>query len=415
MVLTSWLLCLCVLQGSDLERLVADLGADEIARRDEAERLLRREGERALPLLEAALRSGTAEVVMRAERVSTLIRDDATLRADLGPARSLRITVREMEFRKALALVDRQAGFETRISDDVEDRKVTLSVEDSPYLEVLDLLCGAHGAARLDVRPHRNRASKVAFVEIVAGKTVIKPTVYPGPFRVRVEEIRLHRPKGPSIRFSTIWQPNVRPFNGTNIILERGLDNRGVDVVTPKVKRDNTRYRGTSSSARARAEPHRSWFTYRELLPAEEATHWTHLEGSVVMTFSLKQPVFEFTPDQVGARRAVGEYFLEFTELAVREKYAKVTFTCVRRDGVPFRSAGLAPIDSSSIEMLDGQGRKFRWSSRGGGLKDGSNTVNANFKIEGGRTPARVRVKALLRAHRYEVPFKFRDVPLPRW
>ena len=116
MTLLTGLLMAALAQGGqeDIKRLVAELGAERIDRRETAEAALRKLGTRALPALEAASSSRSPEVAQRARWLVSRITDDVAHLRVLGPVRRVTLSMKKMTFREVLREIDQQTGFQTR-------------------------------------------------------------------------------------------------------------------------------------------------------------------------------------------------------------------------------------------------------------------------------------------------------------
>ena len=229
-------------QDPELARLIEKLNDHNVAFRDHAERDLIEKGAAALPALESALgRPHDSEFGFRAKRAILRIKANVELSSVLGLPTRILITRHSMTFKEAIREIDRQAVLEAKFVEEVENRKVTLELKGVSYFEALDRLCLAHGACRLT-------PLKKGGFEIRPGKPIVKPTLYSGPFRIRIEYIRIRRlvgggtSPGTIIHFSTLWQPNVNPYRGAIDMLDHVIDASGVDLVSEDEREERRKY-----------------------------------------------------------------------------------------------------------------------------------------------------------------------------
>jgi hypothetical protein len=411
-------LAACLAQEEEIPRLVRQLGDDSLERRDEAESLLRQAGEKALPELERASRSTDAEVAALARRLVVTIREDVDLARVLGPVRRVTVRVKDRPFREALAEIDRESGFATPVAAEVENRNVSVEAADRPYLEALDLLCVAHGDAHLEGRLAKLAARQAAAeatrpFEIRAGPTAAKPTVYEGPFRIRFESITIRRPDYSSLAFSVLWQPNVSPYHGAGMGGDVVVDDRGTDILADRrIDREAWRLAEPNASRSIGTSPS-LWLPSKR--PSDEALRLAHLKGAAGFLFALEESVLEYGPSDAGARREIAEYAVELSEFRVDAGRATVKFTCTRPDGRPLGSSNYFPISPEAMAILDESGAELPLTGGAGSWSQQLRRFEKSCQVPEGRKVAKVRVPALVRWRRYEVPFEFRDVPLPQW
>ena len=138
------ILCLGFQQDSEIDRWIADLGHDEIERRDQAERGLIKAGEKVLPSLKASLKSAPEShaarlraVIEEIERPSREKEHDA-LQRPLA-LRLATIQVKDATLSSVLASLEKQLGrkFDSHLK---EERQLTLDFKDAPYRRCLDAI-----------------------------------------------------------------------------------------------------------------------------------------------------------------------------------------------------------------------------------------------------------------------------------
>lgn len=409
------LIVLAALQGTP-ESWVEALGAEEVARRDEAWAALRKAGLAALPAVEKACASPDRDVADLAKRLARTIRDDVQRGKVRGPAKRVTLEVKGRPFSESLREIDRQAGFSMAVEAAVEDRGVTLALKDCLYLEAVDRICEAHGAAHLESTTAWKAGVKtlpgeddVQLLSIRAEASAGRPTAYQGPFRLRLESISLHHPARTRIGYSVLWQPNVRPAVSGTLLVDEAVDDRGTDLLT-KDDRDGfakTRQGPVSTSRYLWPQGFREF----KPLPAEDAGRLVRFRGGARVQFSLEEPVFDFdVVRDAGAKRECGDYLLEFPGFDVKGGWGTARAAFTRRDGERTRF-----YLHCSMRILDSEGRDLPSSSSGGSYGEGRSVYEKTVRVDPGRAPVTLRVRTLVRAFAEEIPFDFLDVPLPQW
>ncbi len=411
------LLVLAALQGApeDFARRVEALGDEDVVRREEAWDALRKAGLPALPAIEKACASPDRDVADLARRLAQAIRDDVQRGKVLGPAKRVTLDVKDRPFSEVLREIDRQAGFTMRIDPGVEDRLVTMGLKDRLYFEAVDRLCEVQGAAHLEsttacmagVRTAGESNSQI--LSIRPGVHARKPTVYHGPFRMRLETIVLLHPARTRIGYSVLWQPNVQPAVSGTLLVDEAVDDRGTDLLTKDDREGFAKTRQGPVSTSRSLWPE----SYREFkpLPAEDAGRLVRFRGGARVQFPLEEPVLDFDPTRdVGVKRECGDYVLEFSGFTAKDgrATAKVAFTRRDREKVRFYL-------DCSMRILDSEGKDLPSSGSGGSYGEGRSVYDTTVQFPSGRAPATLRVRTLVRAFAEEIPFDFRDVPLPQW
>jgi hypothetical protein len=206
----AWVLVLVPLQDPELLRLAEQLGHDDSARRQQAERRLLELGEAARATLERLAGGEDVEVRARARSILASMERAAVRRKWLGPAWTVRLPEGEYVLGDLPGLLQKQIPVPVQIPAGLAGSRVRIGGKDVPAWEFLDQLCRAHGGLRL---PLDTPEGSFAVHE---GKPSHCPIYYSGPFRVSIERITLEERadwRGGRMLLSIHWQHNVHPLS----------------------------------------------------------------------------------------------------------------------------------------------------------------------------------------------------------
>jgi hypothetical protein len=129
--------------GSEIRRLIGQLGSGNFSEREDASAALDAAGEAALPGLRAAAESEDAEVRRRAGELVQRIEQRVETEHLLSPTK-VQLSFKETTVREALNELHRQSGYDVVLADPrnkLKDRKVTLDTGETTFWEALDRLC----------------------------------------------------------------------------------------------------------------------------------------------------------------------------------------------------------------------------------------------------------------------------------
>lgn len=217
-------------------QLVAQLDADEVAARDEAERVLIRLGPRALPLLPEAGALRGAEQILRLERVRLAL-EEARSKAAVATSR-VTLQGQGLRLTEAIQALQTQSGntitdIREQNGEEVTNPALDLDLKDAPFFEALDALCSK---ARLTPYFYTGDGS-IGLVSAPAEPAGDGPkTVYPGPFRVQLLDVVAKRDFASgldtaNVHFQVAWEPRLRPMLLELVAGEvRVADDRGQPV-----------------------------------------------------------------------------------------------------------------------------------------------------------------------------------------
>lgn len=161
---------------SDVDRWIADLGADDVETRDAAEKKLIER--RARDAVAKATASDDAEVRTRAERIIRRFEDDEEAEAFLAVPK-----VSAAYDKKPLAVVLKdwsKASGVKLVCDALPETPVTLAFEDVPLPEALDRLCASLKRVTWD-------AADPAHIRVWSAEALYKPVAYVSSFRILLQ------------------------------------------------------------------------------------------------------------------------------------------------------------------------------------------------------------------------------------
>lgn len=286
--------------AADLEpavrRLVRQLDAQQLARRDAAEEELLKMGPEILDLLPAGPSVSQPEVKERLARVRQKLQD-AQARAVLEPSR---VTLAgEMPLSKVIEAMSRQTG--NRIvrpkMGDVEPT-VKVSFEKTPFWEALDHVAERSGLTIYAYPEEKEVQLRVSPPDASAPWS--GRVAYSGPFRfeaVRIAADRdLRRPAMASLKLmvDVLWEPRLSPI----MLQLRGSDIRAVDERQGAIQ--------TEMHSANIEIPVMAADTAKELIlslanPSRRVRTIARLDGKLHFTLPSKQQTFRFK-DLVGAK-----------------------------------------------------------------------------------------------------------------
>lgn len=416
-----------------IRRLLNDLGHDDVDVRERAERELEAAGEAAAPHLRRLIEGAAGdenERTLRAAAVLRRIERAAKVRAACREPAPLRLRLRDAELGAALAEIARQAG--VGFADPVPDapRRVTLETEGRPLLAVLDDLCRQAG---LSYRWEGERA-----IRLLPEPSPPCPAAYPGPFRVRVTEIRLERRTDFKertahlrIRIESDYERSLQPLGRPSVSLREARDDRGSDLEIREGAEDldsaagavrilvRQALRPPGSGAEERQD-----FTLSGLaLGASKVS----LRGTLRCAFPLETRDVRLTPE-AGAQADAGDvrvrvervtagrlWVLSFTPArdgagedlapAIPERLRADSLVAVDERGDEHRGT-LVPMPDAGASIILRNGRRAAGNA-------GRVTFQVVFPIDGTRAIREVRFRFVTDTHVRELPFALEGIELP--
>jgi hypothetical protein len=282
--LAALCLVLAAVQETDVGRLSEQLGSEDPARRQQAERRLLEIGEPARPELERVSRSQDAEVGARARAILAKLDREAVRRKFLGPAWKVTVPVGEHLLGDLPGLLKPQVPVPIRIPAAAAGARVKIGADALTIWEFLDRVCDAHGGLKVPLdRPDG------AF-ELIEGKPARAPTSYSGPFRIWIDQLTLEESsgwRGVRLVYGIAWQPNVDPMSQTfhapiTFEVREATDASGKEL---KIEPERSR---SESSYRLDRTPNGAWRYYVDLAPPPAGVRrWGRIKGVVTLEFPL--------------------------------------------------------------------------------------------------------------------------------
>lgn len=307
---------LLLLAQDPIEGWIRDLGAEEPAVREEAQRKLLRAGEKALPALkEAQAASSDAEVRFACERLIKEIGDTSQVIDLIDPHP---VTLERGEYTLAqVAEALSKSGRAVKL--DVADREalVTVGWSDAPLMRALDELCAAHGKLGYLV-------GKGGDVSITSGSPVTHPVGYAGPVRVDVASIEESRstsfdgePKRNmtvTLRLSSlnptddVWKEvlsikTIELEDGTALGESKPEDEMGLGGIMG----GGAVVRILGAAGGGRSADH----TYTFKGAPRSAARLGAIRGSIELTMPVGEEVVTFTADEAGTAKKIGDYTIK--------------------------------------------------------------------------------------------------------
>lgn len=394
------------------EEWIRALESDDALERDEAEQRLIEGGPEVLKLVEPLLNDPDDELRLRARRIVDAVRERERRSKVLGPVVLVDVDVSEVPFRDVLRNLEKQSGFELRVSEAVRDARVTLRKKQVPYLEALTDLCRAHGNVRMepigdaegvawaDAAPDRRPR-----FQLVAGRATREPVIYSGPFRLSIRSVTLERGTGrirTTLVVRCLHQPNAQVYSieeGTSPCVEDGAGRE----IRP----------ATRSGAGAPQGGRRYDHEYSiETLP--KTPRLGRVEGSLSVWFSLDRVAVRIDSMEkaVGREYDLRDFRVKLEKFEVHsDDQTHVLFTAWARPGSVFEKVHGAPGGHLRIRVLDSESRPVEWSSRGNSYKMGWCSYDWRLKSR----PAAAELDCSVDFFRVEVPFRFDDISVPEW
>ncbi len=218
--------------AAHVRRLVAELDAPELTRRQNAEAELVNLGPRVLDLLPAEVDPGNAEAAQRLARVRRKLEQ---AQAGLGlPASRVSLQGR-MSLSKVLKSIEQQTGnaFATsrmRDGDETLHRELDVDFRQTPFWLALDSVLGKTG---LEVYPFGEQGRIEVRVPGSPADWSARHVVYAGPLRIELLGLQAHRDfrsgaGSLKLDIEAAWEPRLAPISLTQRMSEvEGIDDRG--------------------------------------------------------------------------------------------------------------------------------------------------------------------------------------------
>ena len=429
--------------------LIAELGSPRFAQREAAEIALGRLGRAALPALRSVLTSRDPEIRTRATVLMNKIEGTLLVEPTL-----IDFDFQDVPLADVLTAINQQSGLKLVLNPPIPavwaDRRVSVRTNSpQPFWKAIDTLCAAAQLHYLLGGPNELDGGEAGIALYDGFASSQGRFDDQGPFRIQLasmhyqSEVHLtvDRASGPDLPVSdptlrTLAVPSTQFFlqmlvgaeprlmiapDGPVKVLE-AIDDQGQSLVVPsrgEMIRHESGYFGVSSSPlvhvradlNATHKPGNRLKRFRGLIPLVVSSRKSEpmivsLIGSTNKTFEHHQTaltVGEFRPSQ-GDQPAA----LELSIKVARD--ASTRSLDWEEDSLGDARTMISP---QRLEILDVDGRSIHWFPSSS-FNDGerANVTLTFLDVRGPTQPITIRYHEIIR-DRIEVPFEFRDLPMP--
>jgi len=401
----------------EAERLVAGLGSDNAMTRQASQDALIRMGEHGRPLLARAIaQTKDLEVITRAEAALRQIDEDRVVGSSY-----ITLHLKDAEPRVALAEISRQAFAPLAVfPDDLLEQgglpKVNLDLVRQPFWVAMRQFSGQTG---LDLQPFNEGVRLMR-----SGMRANGPSVIFGPFLVvatqisRTQVIQLGQDGGANggqsdfrLNLVAYSEPKLKVLRSSGVKLDEAVDDLGNSLLFSGP--DNRGYYGGSAGY---------WQLSVQLAwPEKPGSRIARLRGSENFTVQTKAKTIEIDdlPSAKEKTESLGGMVLtvhsfahnaDTWELKVSMKVNSLNSPGWAQIQQVFQT-GMRVVDSQGV-ALDRRGM----NSRGTNDHVGNHLVDMTlqFAASGGRNPVKLVWEIPLETKDINVPFEFKNLPMPR-
>jgi len=362
-------------QDSDVRDLLRRLEDDNAEVREKAQRQLGALGEAALPALKEAAESPRSSGELKLRVVAAMKEIELSAKIAKVFAEPRRITVRAggTMLREVLDEISRQAGVVIESSMVDAAAAVTLEAKDAPLQMVLDQLCK-------DQLQRTWESQDDGSIRLLKERHPATPTVYGGPFRVRVQSLNVERStdfKGKSITATATivadWDRRLKPSKIVEIDLTRASDGQdsaidisaadaGVMVVRgvpgAQIRVAGMNFPDAGDNTRA--------FSIRNLSPTAVELG---LEGVARFTFPLDYKEIKFEKPSTVENRDLGDTTVRLARGGATEIWT-LSFHKSPSATTPSWSRSISQrFDQDSFVVVDSEGNEFTGTMRAPNLR----------------------------------------------
>jgi len=412
------LLLLLALQ-EDPQPWIDDLSKDDITARETAGKKLVDIGIAALPKLEKLGANSGGELRERVLHLMAAILLNEKRAVVMRSDTKVTIDLKETPLRDAMKRLQEASGFEVWVDEAVDNRPVTLALKDLPYLDALTRICRAHGALRIKSLYDDYSHTPAAFwrmekpgrarFTLVAGKSTHEPMHHIGPFRVSVSAVAVYRLSQAhvtefSMTVAALWPPNLAPIGVENLVVDVLQDGQGRSLIPPNG------LRSSEAGSPADGPADRLWdmTSSISLAKAPDTKTLSRYEGRLPLWFAARRDKVRInTPaSRVNEAIQVGDYSIKIASIEGGE--IEIVATMI---------AGTAWPRKTRIPTLGLTARFFDESGAEIVLTSSFAYAPGKIKVplKKGQSIAAIEVTGAADLFRLEVPFQFKDVPIPQW
>lgn len=414
-----------VAQDGPVRDLIRQLEDDNAEARDRAQKQLGALGEDALPALRdvASSPAASGELKLRAAAAIREIELGAKVARIYREPKKLTLRASDTMLREILDEIARQASVTIDASAVDGAAKVTFDAKDLSLMELLDLVCRGQAERTWEMRDDGT-------VRLLRDRHVDYPSVYAGPFRVRLSSMSADRSTDFKARTVTLnlgivaeWDRRLKPSRIVDIELSKAADDRGTALdITPVDM--NTVIRGGPGvqlrvgvgMAPDGSENARS-FLVRNIAPAAATVD---LEGVARYTFPLDQREVRIDKPSTTETKDLGDTMVRITRAGTSENWtvsfhktpAAATPGWSRMIGQRFDPESFVVVNEDGVESpvplrSINRGRQFMDSAEVGVWFQGFCQRNTSKAVK------EVRFRFVDQTMVKTVPFKFTALPLP--
>lgn len=419
----AWLILVCL---QDADRLVQQLGDDEIEARERAAQKLLELGPSARPALERAAKGTDVEIAGRARSILGEIALAENRRKVFGKVGRITLDESDYSLEKICKAVKEQTEIVLSVPNDLAGRRVKIGAKDELLWSFTDRLCLVHGNLRYAPR------SPVDEIELEKGTSGRPPVYYSGPFRVCLERLRLEK-RNPfeggwergSFVVDLAWPPNVKPMGEVQPGMLAVREIVGDDGKSLKINPDLGRLYSSGMSWSGRTRTHREFVAFE--YPAAGVRRLTRIRGTADLVFPQKLETVVFEKPLAGgaASRSIGVFKASLQDVRTTGEGVSGVVKLsspVEPQGAPGRAQRASLNDrfqAAGVILVDGQGKEHRGnptSSMSSSMSDGDTTseeIERGYLFPGATSAASLRFEFVTEYFEKVIDFEFKDVELP--
>lgn len=405
--------------------LIRQLEDDNVEARERAQKQLGALGEDALPALRetVAAASSSGELKLRAAAAIREIELGAKIARVYKEPKRITLKGSDTMLREILDELARQTGVPIDSGSVDGAAKVTIDARDLPLLEVLDLLCRGQADRTWEMRDDGS-------IRFNREKHPDYPSVYSGPFRVRLSSLNADRSNDFKARAVSLtlgvvaeWDRRLKPSKIVDVELSRAADDRGTALDVAPVDANAFVRGGPGVQLRVGvgmavdgSENSRT-FLLRGLSP-QAAT--VDLEGVARYTFPLDQREVRIEKPAVTETKDLGDTTVRLTRTGTNENWtvsfhktpAAATPGWSRMIGQRFDPESFIVVSEDGAETPVplrplNRGRQFMDAAEVGVWFQGFSQRNTSKPIK------ELRFRFVDQTMVKSVPFRFGALPLP--
>jgi hypothetical protein len=407
-----------------IDKLIEQLGSKSFPERERATKALRERGPAALPALRNALKSKDEEVRKRAETLippleieEAMLPKRVTLKTDMQTVGSVL-----QEFSK-------QTGFKLG-GTGADDRKLSLDLKDMPFWEALERIERQPGALISQWNEDRTPDFSLLLKTRVGRSSHL---LVRGPFRLEAtwihedRDIDLTRDDGDktderrhplTLAVSVHAEPRITMLKISPAKLDEAVDSEGKSLLEPPAKTVTPKSKAATESFVA---PGRGTFRGESLTSSDIRLRRA---SETAKTLKLVRGVVPVKMILMRKPVVVTNKILDASGTSFRAGTDSMQISRVTNQGGSFEVEIVVPREENSgrrewherFHVEDSAGNKFRMNGRGTSSDGRTYRISMYFsppfnKKEVG-PPAKLVFDEWV-IHDYDIPFEFKDVPLP--